>query len=366
MHELATVNLGFDPTHLVAARVSIPSGDAWPAARVVDAQTQILDRLSAMPGVSGAAFTISLPINGSEWGSVFMLADRPVPPRANLPSAAFAPSTGSYFKTMGIGLIVGRTFDARDTAASPPVAVVNETLARAFWPNVRDAIGQRLKQGWPEWHTPLREIVGVVHDVKLNGTDVETPQQIYLPMTQSTPHSSILVLRSTASPAALATAVKTIVREAAPGSPVYDVMTMEDLRHWDVTTERLSTAVFATFAGIALVLAAIGLIGVISHTIAERTREIGVRVALGATRAQVLALFLRQGAMTTAAGVVAGVLGAVALSRFVRGLLFQVTPTDPLTLAVVAAILASVALLATYVPARRALRVDPTVALRGE
>ena len=311
-----------------------------------------------------AALTLSLPIDGWYWGSVFTVNDQPVPERKDSPAAAFTPVSPTYFETFGLRLLAGRTFTASDGPSSPVVAVVNESFARKFWLH-DNPIGKKLKQGWPEWTTPWREIVGVVSDVKLDGVEVGTPIQVYLPIAQSPMRMMALVVRTSPGVAPPTAAVRAMMRDLDPGQPIYEIQTMDEMMGLAVARERLSMVILAVFAVIALVLASTGLYGVVSHGVAERTGEIGLRMALGASRRQVLGLFLRQGASLIAIGLAIGLAGAIALSRFLRELLFDVTPTDPATLWSVAVVLAVVALAACYLPARRATRVSPTVALLG-
>jgi putative ABC transport system permease protein len=245
------------------------------------------------------------------------------------------------------------------------VAVVNESFARRFWPG-QSALGKTLKQGWPESPTPWREIVGVVKDVKLDGVTRDTPLQIYLPFAQNPSASPALVVRSDISAATLTQAIKTIFHDLEPNVPAYSPQTMAEVMGSGMARERASMVILGVFAGIALLLASIGLYGVVSHGVTERSREIGVRIALGANRRQVVGLFVRQGLVTTVAGIVIGIGGALLLTRYIKTLLFRVTPTDPSTFGVVIVTLAAVALVACYLPARRAAKVDPTVALRGE
>ncbi|HUL71641.1 MAG TPA: ABC transporter permease [Vicinamibacterales bacterium] len=371
MLKLVRINPGFDPSGVVATRF-IPSGDAsTPAAveafrqRLRQIADDVVMRTRALPGVANAALTLSLPFEGSQWGSVFIVSGQPVPPRADLPSAAFVPVTSAYFDTMRIPVIAGRSFDGRETANSAPTAIVNQAFARRFWPG-GIAIGQRVKQSWPEDPTPWREIVGVVGDVKLDGLEQSTPLQVYLPMTQEPSFSMALVARTERDPATVARAIASVVSGAAQDTPVFAVRTMDDLRRSETAGRRLSLFLLVGFGAVALILATIGLHGVVSHGVSERAREVGVRLALGATRGQVVSQFVRQGLATSTAGLVLGGLGTLGLARFARSLLFDVAPTDALTFGSATAMLLFVASVACYLPARRAARVDPTVTLRGE
>lgn len=368
MWRLNAVDPGFRHDHLLTARVVV-SGPAWSDnARLAAFGDQLIEKASRIPGVEAAALTLSLPIEGSNWGSVFVVRDKPVPPRAEIPASAFVPVSAGYFRTMGIRLVAGREFSSGDTADSPRVAVVNETFARRMWPG-EDPLGKYLKQGWPEWDekfSPWRQVVGVVADVKLNGVDRDTPMQAYLPFRQHPSNSMALVLRTSVDPASLGKSVEAAVFSLTRDAPVTRILPMSQLMHDAIARRRLSTVILAVFAGVAILLAAVGLYGVVSHGVTERTREIGVRMALGAERRNVVRLFVVHGVITAAAGTAIGLAGAYYLSKWVQTLLFQVEPTDPLTFAAVAVLLLAVAALACYIPARRAARIDPLAALRAE
>jgi putative ABC transport system permease protein len=315
--------------------------------------------------VSGAALTDSLPIDGSNWNSIFIVADKPVPPRPELPAAAFTPVSQGYFETMGMRLVRGRLFGASERPNSTPTIVVNQTLTARIWPG-ENPIGKRLKQGWPESPGTWREVVGVVADVKLEGIAERTPLQVYLPLTQEPVNNLWMVVRSAGDPAIAQLEVEAAVHALEKDVPLYAVRTMDDLLQASMARERMSMLVLAVFAGVALVLASVGLYGVVAHGVTERTHEIGVRMALGAESHHVLALVVRQGLSAAAVGAAIGLAGAAALTRTMEGLLFGVTATDPLTFAAVILVLLAVTVVACYVPAWRATRVDPTQALRAE
>jgi putative ABC transport system permease protein len=294
---------------------------------------------------------------------VFIVGDKPVPARANLPSAAFSPVSDGYFETLKIKLVSGRFFTPLDREGAPTVTVVNETAAARLWPG-ENPIGKRVKQGWPEWTTPWYEVVGVAGDIKLNGIDQPTPMQIYLPMAQSLSPAPALIVRSSGDASALSQSVRDAVHRLAPSMPIYAVQTMDGLMGDAVSRQRASMTIFAIFAVIAVILASVGLYGVIAYSVSQRTHEVGVRLALGATPGEVLRLFMRQGLITIAAGLIVGLASAIALSRFIEDLLFGVTPNDQLTLWTVTAILLMVSVFICYLSARRSTRIEAATALR--
>ena len=363
-YQLTHVDPGFAAEDLLTMRLNLPSS-AYDMARLRRFYDECLARVEAVPGVRAAALTQSLPIDGSRWNSVFIVADKPVPPRAELPSAAFTPVSAGFFRAMGIRLLKGRTFTEADAADRPTVTVINETMARRFWPG-EDPLGKRLKQGWPEDQAPWLEVVGVVADVKLNGVDQETPLQAYLPLMQRPSYSLALVVRASGSPLGLAPAVERAVHEADKDLPVSGVRSMDQLMSGAIARQRLTLALLLGFGLLALVLASVGIYGVISYSVSLRTHEFGVRMALGARGGDVLRLVIGQGIRLTLVGVALGLLCAFGMTRWMEALLFGVRATDPLTFAVIPVLLTAVALLACYLPARRAAKVDPMVALRYE
>jgi putative ABC transport system permease protein len=374
LQELTQVDTGIRADHLLTARFVL-AGEQWTPERRRTFYDGLLARTAAIPGVGHTALAYSLPIDGSNWNSIFIVGDKPVPERARLPSAAFTPVSTGYFETMGMRLVRGRLFDRTETPDSPKVIVINETLAKKLWPG-EDAVGKRLKQGWPEtpdhalepggYFSPWREVVGVVADVKFNGVSNETPLQAYLPLVHESARSLALVVRSATEPSSIVPAIETIVRGLDKDLPLFQVRTMEQMLDASIARERMSMLIFAVFAIVALALASVGLYGVVAHGVTERTHEIGVRMALGAEGRHVLGLVVRQGLSMAVVGTVIGIAGAFALSRWIEALLFGVTATDPATLAAVVMTLLAVAAIACYIPAWRATRVDPTTALRAE
>ncbi len=376
IYNLARVDPGFRPDHLLTMRFDLGGkkydDEAQQLAFVREART----RLEALPAVESAAFTLSLPIEGSEWGSVFIVGDQPVPQRSQLPSAAFNPVSDNYFQTMGMRLLRGRQFTEADSPNSPHVAVINETMARRFWPN-ENPIGKKLKQGWPESNTPWREVVGVVADVKLNGVTQETPLHVYLPLTQVPDGSLFLAVRTKIEPESLTASVQAALREVEPDLPLYQVRTMDEVFQRAILVQRAAMILLSAFALVSVLLAAVGIYGVVSWGVVQRTREMGLRMALGAQRVDVLWLILRRNMLLVVAGVCLGLFGAFTLTRALTNilsqggadrapLLFGVSALDPMTFVAVPVLLSLVALLACIVPARKATKVDPMVVLRYE
>jgi putative ABC transport system permease protein len=311
---------------------------------------------------------LDFPMMGTNWSSIFTVDDRPAPARSELPSSLFTPVETGFFETFEIPLLRGRTFQDSDDTDAPRVVVVNQTLANHFWPN-ENPIGKRLKQGWPEsegeW-APWREIVGVVGDTKQFGLDAETRMQTYIPVRQGPLWSVRLALRTAVEPLSLVAPAKEVVRSMDPDLPVYEIDTMDDIISASVAPRRFTMVLLGIFAALALVLAAIGLYGVITYTVARRTQEIGVRVAMGATRTEVFRLVVRQGMALSLVGAIVGTLAALPLTRALSSLLFGVGATDPFTFSAVPVVLMAVAFIACAVPSLAATRVDPIHALRYE
>jgi putative ABC transport system permease protein len=364
LRHLTLVDTGFRSDHVLTLRTSL-RGERWNQDRRILFFDDLRSRIKALPGVSDAALVSALPVDGSDWNSFFIAAGKPVPARTELPGAAMTSVSVGYFETMGTRLVRGRLFTTGDVRQSTPAIVVNESLARTIFPN-EDAIGQRLKQGWPEMPGTWREIVGVVADVKFEGVSERTPMQVYMPMTQETPRDVAIVVRSRGPAESLQAPVEAIVRSIDRDLPIYAVRTMERVIETSMARERMGVLVLTVFAVLAVTLASVGLYGVVAHGVTERTHEIGVRMALGADTTDVVKLVVGQGVIAAVAGLTIGVGAALAFARTMQGLLFGVTATDPVTFGGVVAVLLGVALVACYVPAWRATRIDPTTALRSE
>ena len=363
MDNLLSIDIGITREQVVMATVQPPS--RYDAARRRVFVSEVLEHLQNTAGITTAAFTNSVPVSGSTWGSIFIVDGQPIPERSKLPSAAFTTVTERYFDTMGIRLIRGRLFAGTDRETSPAVAVVNQTLARRLFGD-NDPIGARIKQGWPEDKSPWREIVGVVNDVRVNGVQDDSRLQIYLPYVQAPQGYGSFVVRAGGDAGAVMRAVESAVRSTDPNLPLFNVQTMDRVIAADVGNARLTMVLLIGFAALALLMAAIGVFGVTAYSVSQRTHELGVRMALGAPRRSVLGLVLKQEIGACLVGIVIGILGASLMSSVLESLLFGVTARDTLTLSVSALVLFVVTVLACIIPARRATHVDPATALRIE
>jgi putative ABC transport system permease protein len=324
-----------------------------------------LDELRRIPGVEAASASMCTPVVGQCWGSVYLVSDRPVPTQTELPDSAFNMVESSYFRTMRVPLKEGRFFDATDTPDSSPVVVINEAMARKWWPH-QSAIGKRIKQGFPQDKSPYREIVGVVGDVPQDGLDEKVRTEVFLPMSQDPEAAMTLLVRTTRSPMGLAKPAIAAVHTIDKDQAVTAVQPMTQYVTDSLARRRFHTLLLGLFGALALLLAAVGIYGVVSYGVAQRRREIGIRTALGAAPGDVLRLVFRQALRLAAVGLFIGALAALGLTRFLGSLLFGVGPTDPLTFGAVGVVVTSVVALACARPARRAMAVDPATVLRSE
>jgi putative ABC transport system permease protein len=363
---LQQVNPGFEAGEILTASISLPEARyADEPARSAFFQ-KLLARTGSLPGVKAVALSMALPPNLLVMTNPYTIEGRPLPPGQHAPAIAQLLISPDYFRVLGVPVLRGRPFDATDTRTSPPVLVINQTMASTLFPG-EDPIGRRLQLGDPDPKAPWVAIVGVVGDVKYTGLDAVPAPAMYTPYEQDLWWPTMyLVVRSSVDAAGLAQAVRTEVAALDPQLPVADVRTMSELLGRSVAEPRFRTALLGIFACVALLLAAVGIYGILSYTVGQRTQEIGIRMALGARRQDVLALVLRDGMALVAAGVGIGLIAALALSRVLSGLLFGVGPMDAWSFGAAAMVMAAAALMACYVPASRAARVDPMVALRAE
>ena len=356
---------GFRADGVLTASLPLPQTRFPEEAQRAAFVRQVVERVQAVPGVRVAA--AALPLLGG-WQSSFTLEGRPEPPPGQLPSADITRVTPDYFRAMGERVLEGRVFTAHDTAEAVPVAVVDETFARTQYPG-QAVLGKRLRFGSrrdPERKAKWLEIVGVVGHVKNYGVDQESRVEVYLPFDQSPAGGATLIVRAEKDPGALASGLREAVKAVDPEVPVYSLRTLAELMSDRTAERRLAVMLITVFAAVALLLAAVGIYGVMSYAVAQRTQEIGIRMALGAERRDILRMVLRHGSLMAVTGIALGVVAALGLARLITSLLFQVSATDPPTFSIVPVVLIAVALLACYIPARRATRVDPLVALRDQ
>ncbi len=359
---LQEVRPGFNAHNVLIASVALP-GAKYNEQQRPEFFRQLIERLQTAPGVQAAGGGINLPLGASNYaiGRAFIPEGRPLTVD-EAHDSNFSTITGDYFRALQIPLLAGRIFEQRDNADAPKVVIINEFAAKHYFGSPAAAIGKRLSVWRDEKF--MRQIVGVVGDTKTGALEAESGAQLYVPHAQDPQWNFMgLVVRTAGDPAAFATTLRREVQAIDKDQPIYSVRTMDDVVMNSLGTRRVSMKLFAVFAGAALLLAAIGIYGVMAYSVTQRTQEIGIRMALGAQKSDVLQLIVRQGMMLASIGVVVGLIGAFALTRVMTSLLFHVQAHDPFTFAGVALLIIFVALLACYVPARRAARVNPLVAL---
>jgi putative ABC transport system permease protein len=382
-HRLQQVNAGFSHERVLSFRLDLPDRKYPKPEQQVAFYQQLLDGLRALPGVQAASVTSRLPFGGNDWQTSFVIEGQPEPPPHERPSMEVHLVGPDYFRVMGIPLLHGRTFAEQDDRghlrgrdlsdltdgqrwmAGLNSIIVDEEFARRHWPN-GDAIGKRVRLPWGE-KSPTLMVVGVVGRVKINELSEKGGfVQAYFPFLQGPSQGMAVVLKTVLAPKSLVSAARQQVRALDFDQPIYDVRTLQEIRDNSIARQRLSLTLLTIFAGIALGLAVIGLYGVLAYAVTQRRREIGVRMALGAQPRDVRRLVVGQGMRLALLGVGLGLAGALALTRLIRNLLFEVAPFDPPTFVLVAVTLGVVALLACWLPARRAARVEPMAALRYE
>ncbi|HTX38351.1 MAG TPA: ABC transporter permease [Bryobacteraceae bacterium] len=368
---LVHADMGFQPAHVMTLRTNLPTpaGSPYSAYQArANFYQQVVRRVEGLPGVVAAGYTTFLPLTNRGGTSGFLVEDAPPPAPGHAPDANHRVVSGDYFRAVGMRLVAGRYFDQRDTPASLPVAIINEASAREFWPG-RNPLGRRFRLDGDR--QPWLTVVGVVADVKQMGLDLAGRAENYYPVTQPygtfgyyTPRD--LAVRVKGDPLSYAGALRQAVWSVDPNQPVADVQPLEALVDRELAVQRAQLWLLGGFAALALLLAAIGLYGLLAHLVARRTRDIGVRMALGASRTQVLRSILRQGFGLVGGGLVLGTAGALAATQAMRKLLYDVQPADPGILGLVALTLLAVAALACYAPASRAARIQPMEALRQD
>lgn len=364
---LSNVELGFNPQNVLTAGIMLPESQYSVPSRQAAFFKEVIRRIEGLPGVEFVAAADSVPLLTNDTGSVSVEGRSGPAPVLSI-QAERPKITPGYFRAMGIPLLRGRTFTWADNETSLPVAIVSEAAARLYWPN-EDAIGKRVgvdDGGQSEGRVVWRQVVGVVGDVRQDGLADKARPSVYTPLSQLPMPFAALIVKSRMNPKSLADPVRRQVMVVDKDQPPFSIQPMQEIIADSVSNREFQTVLLSLFAAVAMTLAAIGIYGVMSHSAAQRTREIGIRMALGAQKRHTLRLVVTQGMFLALLGVSIGVIGALALTRFMASLLYGVKPTDPMTFIGVSLVLAAVSLVASYVPARRATKVDPTVALRHE
>jgi putative ABC transport system permease protein len=365
---LQHVDPGFTPDHALAARVNYPipaaldfqrDGPTWSAFFA-----QLVDRAGRLPNVIAAGAVSSLPLDGDPESAGFAIDGRPRPAAGQWPSAQYAVIAGDYYRAMGIKTVAGRTFTSTDRAETPRVIVVNRELERRYFPNDR-AIGHRIICGC-DFSPGPREIVGVVENVHVTALDDPIAPALYVPEAQMTYPALTLVLRTNGEPTAVLPSLRRELRAIAPDVALQRVRALDDVFATSLARQRFNLILLGAFATAALALSIVGLYGVIALSVGERRRELGIRIALGARPASVVSLVLREAARIAATGIVIGLLAAAVATRLLREMLYDVGASDAIVYVTAAAVVAVVAIISSWLPARAATRVDPAIALRAE
>ena len=370
---LTRVDPGYRPENVVTMSVSLPDVKYPWDQQAITFSDQLLDRLRRLPDVQSVALAFGRPLSDIGMRVGFRRDDRPPPTPDKRLVADVRVVTPGFFSTLRIPVLTGRSFATTDLPNAPGAIVVSQAFARQFFPN-ENPIGKHITIGWGRQRSPnpsdtvsaAGEIVGIVGDIRAYGNRDKPPSTIYLPYDQAPIQAFSVLVRSTAAPAVIVNGARTAVREVDPELPVFDVKTMTDAVAESVSQPRFYAILLGSFAGIALIIAALGIYGVISYTVSQRTRELGIRIALGAQRDRVLQLVIRQGLRLTLLGIAVGLVAAYVLTRVIASLLFGVAPADPATFGGVALVFLAIAWLASYLPARRAASVDPIIAMRAE
>jgi len=384
-YRLQSVNPGFSYEHLTSFTVSLPARKYAKEDQRVAFYNQLLENIRHLPGVESTAAASGLPLGNNGWQTSFTVDGQPPPPKDNIPLMEACLVTPDYFRTMNIPLKSGRYFTDRDdrsflagkdlskmtepqrVASGINSVIIDEEFARRYWPN-EDAVGKRIRLGGgTDSNAPLLTVLGVVGRVKMEGLSQDSNRvQGYFSFPQIGNGGMTVIVKAQSDPTQLISALREQVKAVDPDQPIYNIRTMHEIRAESVASERLNLTLLSIFAGIALVLAVVGIYGVMSYSVTQRTHEIGIRMAIGAQPRDVFRMVIGQGMTLALIGVGIGLIGAFALTRLMASMLFDIAPTDPVTFAVIAVLLTTVALLACFIPGRRATKVDPVISLRYE
>jgi putative ABC transport system permease protein len=366
---LRQVDPGFKPENVLSLSLTLPQSKYGEGPKINAFYNELIERISGLPGVDASAIAYDHPLQ-SNWVDSFTIEGRPAPAAGESSSANFNPVSWDYFRTVGTRVLSGRQFTAQDDPDHPGVVIVNEAFVRRYFPHDQP-LGQRLRLSppariWNNQRLTSFEIVGVAQDVKSAGLMAEAEPAYYVPATQAPLQDMMILVRTTGHPTSLVPALRNAVWSIDANQPIANISTLEKIVSDSIAQPRLSMLLMGLFGALALLLAAVGIYGLLSYAVTQRTQEMGIRMALGARTPDVLKLILTQGMTLALIGIAIGLIGSFALTRLIEGLLFGVTPTDATTFVSVSAVLIGVALLACYFPARRATKVDPLVALRYE
>ncbi|MET0626707.1 MAG: ABC transporter permease, partial [Pyrinomonadaceae bacterium] len=362
-YTLLQVDPGFKTENLLTLEYRLPRTKYVESSAQWEFHRRVIENLRAVPGVQSAALVRGLPLTGNSASVRITLPDREAPPRGQEPQIQFNTATPDYFATMGIPFVQGRLFNDGDRLDTPEVFIINQTMAKRFWPG-QDPVGKQIKVVGGD--DPPATVIGVVGDAKHDWLSEEQRPQIYNAYSQSPGYFATVVVGTKVEPMSLSKSVREAVWKVDKDQPVWKVRTVESLMAYNVSDKRFLMLLMLVFAVLALTITAIGLYGVVNYSVGRRTHEIGIRMALGARAVDVLKLIVSQGMRLALTGLVVGLIAAFVLTRFIQSLLYGISATDALTFVSVSALLAGVALLACYIPARKATKVDPLIALRHE
>jgi putative ABC transport system permease protein len=363
--QLTSVNPGFEPNHVVKAMISLPQFQYTKPEQWAAFSEELMTRLQAQPGMQDSAIAGPLPIVDCCVTLAFQIVGNPPPQAGAADTSNYVPASPQYFSVMGIPLLRGRLFNESDSSSTAPVALISQALAKRYFPN-ENPLGRHLFFGFPANGIVSREIVGIVGDIHDVSLGKDPGPMLYVPYAQAPLYGGEVVVKSTLSASAVVGAIRTATHSIDKNLPVTDIASLSDVLNASVAQPRFRTLLLGLFSATALILAAVGIFGVISYSVGRRTHELGIRMALGAQPGSVLGMILRETLALTLIGIAVGIPCAVVMAHLIRHLLFNVTPYDPVTLALVSLLLVAIGALASYIPARRATRVDPLVALRCE